>query len=100
MYILYSQVWTQHGSTSPGCLCAYNARLGSLLRIRPRSGEAEAFQLTLASHGAVKLQPWHSQLLIYAEGGQELVVAMEGAAARLEVQLQLAWKVVKYYWNT
>lgn len=72
----------------PGCLCAYDARQGSLLRIWPRSGEAEAFQLTLASHGAVKLQPWHGELLIYAEGGQELVVAdMEGAAARLEVHL-------------
>lgn len=64
--------WTQHGLTSTaGCLCAYDARQGSLLRIWPRSGEAEAFQLTLASPGAVKLQPWHGELLIYAEGGQE-----------------------------
>ena len=63
---------TQHDLTSTaGCLCAYDARQGSLLRIWPRSGEAEAFQLTLASHGAVKLQPWHGELLIYAEGGQE-----------------------------
>lgn len=71
-----------------GCLCAYDARQGSLLRIWPCSGEAEAFQLTLASPGAVKLQPWHGELLIYAEGGQELVVAdMEGMAARVEVNL-------------
>lgn len=63
---------TQHDLTSTaGCLCAYDARQGSLLRIWPRSGEAEAFQLTLASHGAVKLQLWHGELLIYAEGGQE-----------------------------
>lgn len=79
MYILYSQVkalgptWTHHASTStaPGCLCAYDARQGSLLHIWPRSGEAEAFQLTLASPGPVKLQSWHGKLLIYTEGGQE-----------------------------
>lgn len=60
-----------------GCLCAYDARHSSLLRIRPSSGHVDAFHLPLEAEGYTRLVAWHENLVIFAEGGQEREVLGE-----------------------
>ena len=45
-----------------GCLCAYDARHSSLLRIRPSSGHVDAFHLPLEAEGYTRLVAWHQNL--------------------------------------
>ncbi len=60
-----------------GCLYAYDARHSSLLRIRPSSGQIDAFHLPLDAEGYTRLVAWHENLVIFAEGGQEREVLGE-----------------------
>ena len=82
-----------------GCLCAYDARHSSLLRIRPSSGHVDAFHLPLEADGYARLVAWHENLVIFAEGGQEREVLGELGHVQKATNRRSAWWF-NFLWET